>query len=249
MSILVGAVALLAVAAGALILLRPWDAATPSASTGAAPPPGTANPPAAALPAPLSSTDPSADPSAVIPSTTAAPAGIAPAGIAPVGIAPSAGQPAAPGPPGTPGVPGPPKPPTNVTVTYEAESGANLLRGSAIVAPFTGSSGGRVVTDIGNWHIAGNNNPGTLRFNAVRAPETGRYALVVFAVNSSGAPSNAIISIPGNQPIHLAVPAGAGCCVSHTFLVNLTAGLNPITFSNPHDRAPAIDRITLTPRP
>ncbi|MBO0868786.1 MAG: hypothetical protein J2P15_09500 [Micromonosporaceae bacterium] len=196
MVLLAAALAVLAVAAGGLILAY-RNGVVPNGGSGALPPGGTAN--------------------------------------SPVGP----GQPAAPGasasPPASAGV-----------VVYEAESGANSFRGSAVVAKFAGSSGGRVVEDIGNWHAAG--GPGALRFDAVKVTRAGRYTLTFFAVNPSSGARLAIISVPGNRPIHVTVPAGAVCCAQRTFIVYLYAGWNPVTISNPHGRAPAIDRIALAPR-
>jgi hypothetical protein len=176
---------------------------------------------------------------------TAGPASTAPSILDGSGAAPPAS--AAP-PPAAPAVAGTTAPDTGQggTTTYEAESAANTLTGSAVVAPYPDASGGKIVKNIGTWGNPA--RPGGLTF-AVSAPAAGAYLLTFFYVHVNGdATRIVVVTVAGSAPTALAVTGGAACCSQRTLTVRLAAGTGTITFTNPKGHAPAIDRIELTPR-
>jgi hypothetical protein len=137
-----------------------------------------------------------------------------------------------------------PAPARPVTVTYEAETGANKMSGSAFVTNYQGASGGRVVKNLGDWkNPAG---PGSLTFTNVTVPVSGAYVLVFFYVHANGDPSRtAVITVGGANPIDVTVSGGSACCARQAVDLTLTAGKNAISFGNPKGPAPAIDKIEI----
>jgi hypothetical protein len=125
-------------------------------------------------------------------------------------------------------------------VSFEAESGANTLGGAAETQSAPRASGGRVVANLGR---AGSRPEGWLRFNGVRAPSAGRYALTVYYL--SAAASAATVRVNGQSlPAPMAFPP-ASSVTSVTVVVSLRGGTNAIQFGNPAGVAPSIDRVTV----
>jgi hypothetical protein len=117
-------------------------------------------------------------------------------------------------------------------VSFEAESPANTVGGAAARQPFPPASGGQVVANLG-W----------LRFNGVRAPSPGRYALTVYYLSAGAGAATMQVN---DQQVS-AVPAFPATTAvrSVTVVVSLRAGTNTIQFGNPGGVAPSIDRVTV----
>jgi hypothetical protein len=130
-------------------------------------------------------------------------------------------------------------------ITYEAETGANKLAGSATVIAYPGASGGSIVRNIGDWGLAG--GPGTLRFENVDVPAAGTYSLTFFHVNIDNERiRTAVITVDGVDPILVTITGSSNCCLSTTIRVTLKQGRNSVTFSNNSAHAPSIDKITIS---
>ena len=130
-------------------------------------------------------------------------------------------------------------------ITYEAETNANTLAGSAAVVTYPGASGGSIVRNIGDWGIG--SGPGTLRFENVDVPAAGSYSLTFFHVNIDNERiRTAVITVDGIDPILVTITGTSTCCLSTTIRVTLKQGRNSITFSNNSAHAPSIDKITIS---
>jgi hypothetical protein len=138
-----------------------------------------------------------------------------------------------------------PRPKPFAPVTYEAEAPGNTLSGSAWVDSYPGASGGRIVRNLGRW--AGTRVPGSLRFNGVTVPVAGTYTLTFFYVHLDNEQRRDVdITVAGSAPVQLAVDGSSTCCASRSLRVRLAAGGNAITFTNPDDHAPSIDKIVIS---
>jgi hypothetical protein len=140
--------------------------------------------------------------------------------------------------PVTPSPPGRP-PPFLRTTSFEAESAVNTLIGDAHIRSAADASGGDVVTDIGG------SEGSALRFNQIRVPADGVYTLSIYYV--SAVDGNLAISVDNAEAVWIRF-AGTGdreTVGSLTLRVRLDNGANTIEFSNPFDRGPDIDRITV----
>ncbi len=123
---------------------------------------------------------------------------------------------------------------------YEAESSNNTLKGTAVVQSSAFCSGSAKVGYVGNG--AGN----TLTFNGVTVEKAGTYTLVLYYC--SGENRTVRFSVNGGEAITMtklnsgdfARPAAA------EIEVELAAGENTITFSNPTYYAPDIDMIAIS---
>lgn len=123
---------------------------------------------------------------------------------------------------------------------YEAESSNNTLKGTAVVQSSAFCSGSAKVGYVGNG--AGN----TLTFNGVTVEKAGTYTLVLYYC--SGENRTVRLSVNGGEAITMtklnsgdfARPAAA------EIEVELAAGENTITFSNPTYYAPDIDMIAIS---
>jgi hypothetical protein len=143
----------------------------------------------------------------------------------------------------TPGASRSPAAPPFQPFEVEAEDGRNTLGGSAAIDSYAGASGGAIVYRIGDW---GRGEPGTLTV-PVAVPSAGSYRLSFSYLHPDGEATRSVyISISGGAPIVLSTTAGSDCCQTATVRVTLRAGANTISFGNPDDHAPAIDRITVT---
>ncbi len=154
---------------------------------------------------------------------------------------PSSSPPPAAASPTAAGVPAPRPAP----VTYEAEAPGNEVAGTATVDYYPGSSGGLIVRNIGNWR--GARKIGALRFNGVIAPATGTYLLTFFYLHLDDEPvRTAVISVSDGAPVTVSVTGSSTCCRSARLRVTLQRGANTVTFTNPTDHAPSIDRIVIS---
>lgn len=134
-------------------------------------------------------------------------------------------------------------------VTYQAEASGNALSGSAWVYDYPGASGGQIVRNLGDWGDSGHGrgHDGSLRFDNVSAPSTGTYVLTFWYVHLDGeSPRTVVITVTGSAPITVTVSAGSRCCASKSVRVSLRKGANSITFANPRDHAPSIDKIVIS---
>ncbi len=138
-------------------------------------------------------------------------------------------------------------PVAHVATTYEAESSANTLGGSAGVVSCASCSGGKDVNQVGN----GNGGNGTLQFNKIAASTTGSHEIVISYLNGDGSvwglgsSRSASISVNGAAPITVSFPASGdwNLVVTMKLSVNLNAGNNTIKFSNGSAWAPDFDKI------
>jgi hypothetical protein len=123
------------------------------------------------------------------------------------------------------------------STVYEAESSANTLTGSAVVASCSFCSGGQKVGYVGNG--------GTLKFNNVNVTTAGTYLLDIFYIDGS------------DRSVQMSVNGGSSSTVNFTgstwsdvqvlsVPVILQAGNNAILFSNSSGWAPDFDRITIS---
>jgi hypothetical protein len=142
----------------------------------------------------------------------------------------------------------PPKPPSATPfrpITIEAEAPGNILTGTAWVQAYPGASGGKIVRNIGNW--GGDAGPGTLTFPKVTVPANGVYQLTFFYVHlDNEAQRTMVISIVGVGTLSVTVTGNSTCCASKTIAVPLRAGANRITFGNPDNHAPSLDKIVVS---
>ncbi|HKT02677.1 MAG TPA: hypothetical protein VJT31_24365 [Rugosimonospora sp.] len=128
--------------------------------------------------------------------------------------------------------------------TFEAESPANTLIGSANVTTYSGASGGKLVRAIGDWGSP--KGSGALRFNNVMVPKNGFYVMTFYFVNiKANVTRTTIITASGSPSKSVTVASDSACCTPQQLLIFLFKGRNSITFSNPNAEAPAIDKITI----
>jgi hypothetical protein len=134
----------------------------------------------------------------------------------------------------------PPTHPGPLTLTYEAEEAA--LVGGAEVLSLREASGGRIVHNIGREP---GRRAGLVSFTEVDVPTTNRYALTVDYV--TGEDRTAILTINGDTSFRLKFPSSGDWdeVASRTFTIPLVGGRNNLTFGNPDDWAPRLDRIHL----
>ena len=110
---------------------------------------------------------------------------------------------------------------------------------------YPGASGGQVARNIGNWK--GAREAGWLRFNTVTAPRTGTYLLTFFYVHLDDETARTVVvQVSGSAPVSLTVTGGATCCAAARQRIVLQQGANTITFTNPDDHAPSIDKIVIS---
>lgn len=125
---------------------------------------------------------------------------------------------------------------------YEAEDKANEFGGGVSVVKNQFVSGMRRVGGIG----AGAEN--TLTFTNVTVPEDGVYELRLYF--SCGVGRRICISVNGGEPIRTQkLSSGVNALSAKSFYVELKAGVNTVTFSNPQSKAPDVDRIAVSKSP
>jgi hypothetical protein len=130
-------------------------------------------------------------------------------------------------------------------VTYEAEAPGNDLGGSANTRTYDGASGGRVVSNLGDW--GSNAGPGTLTVRDVTAPENAVYRLTFYFVHPDDARQRTVvITVAGVGSFSVTVQGNATCCNAQRVTVTLHKGANAITFGNPDGHAPSIDKIVIS---
>jgi alpha-galactosidase len=129
--------------------------------------------------------------------------------------------------------------------TYEAESSANTLSGSATANACSSCSGGYDVGNVGT----GNGNSGTLQFNAVQASLSGPQVITIAYINGDSAPRTASLSVNGTSTTTVSFPSTGDWTSPKVgtvkIIVNLNAGNNTLTFSNSSAWTPNFDNITL----
>ncbi|RAG86454.1 cellulosome protein [Streptacidiphilus pinicola] len=137
-------------------------------------------------------------------------------------------------------------------VTYQAESSANTLGGTAAIETDANAAGGKYVGWIGNG------SANTLTFN-VSAPSAASYVLAVTYANDDSASSSNYNENLIDRAATITTSGGTNQTVSfrntyswHQYwtvdtTVRLNAGANTVTFANPTAYAPNIDQITLAP--
>ena len=131
-------------------------------------------------------------------------------------------------------------------VGYEAEAASNILTGAASVSSYPGSSGGKVVANIGRWG-PGAKRSGTLSFPDVTVPANDVFTLVLYLVGDADpAAQTIVVSVSGAAPVSVTVPPGSSCCVTRTVQVTLAKGANTIVLGNADGRAPSIDRMVVS---
>lgn len=125
---------------------------------------------------------------------------------------------------------------------YEAEDDANELTGSAAIVTNQFVSGMQRVSGIGN------SAENTLTFTDVTVPEDGVYELRLYY--STGVERRICFSVNGGEAIRTKkLNCGVNALSAESFYVELKAGINTITFSNPETKAPDVDRIAISKTP
>jgi hypothetical protein len=131
-------------------------------------------------------------------------------------------------------------------IVYEAESGANDIRGTATVIEDGAAWGDKLVASIGD----GADN--YLQFNGVMAPVRGTYRMIVAYSNNEQGHSGQVeryaeIAVNGGSPKKVYFRNTFDWSVFRTTVVDveLEAGANTIRFSNSTASAPNIDRISI----
>ena len=128
-----------------------------------------------------------------------------------------------------------------VATVVEAETA--VLTGSAAVAADAGSSGGQLVTALGNW---GAGQPGTVQFTDVPVPSAGAYRITVHLTNGeTGVKRDVVVQVAAMPPVSISFSGRATCCGARGVQVNLPAGTVTITITNPDGPAPSLDKIEL----
>ena len=129
--------------------------------------------------------------------------------------------------------------------TYEAESAANTLGGSASVSACNSCSGGYYVGNVGT----SNGSSGTLQFNGIQASLSGPQVINIAYINGDSAPRTASLSVNGGFTTTVNFPSTGDWTSprvgSVKIIVNLNADNNTLTFSNSATLAPNFDSITL----
>jgi hypothetical protein len=219
-----------AAALAVILTIALWPPARPNGLLSEIPTIPTVAPPAAELGGPGVSARPSPD---------GPPPTFVPATPPPLPLEPSSGPPSAPAPRTTPPRQ-PPPPPRLAAVSFEAESAANTLGGSARVHNNPEASNGHTIGGIGRGPA------NTVRFNGLGVPASGTYTLTVFYISGDGDRAGTIrvngrlvgvMTFPGTGDWHT--------LGSLAVRINLGAGNNSIEFGNSDGPAPDIDRLTL----
>ncbi|MFJ9909607.1 RICIN domain-containing protein [Streptomyces sp. NPDC101152] len=124
--------------------------------------------------------------------------------------------------------------------TYEAESSANALAGSAATATCSGCSGG---TKVGN---IGNGSANTLTFKGVTTTASGVKLADVAYVNGDSTTRTATLQVNGQDPTVVSFPPTGSWTTPGTVsvLIGLAKGsANTLTFSNSGSWAPDLDAV------
>jgi serine/threonine protein kinase len=132
---------------------------------------------------------------------------------------------------------------TSGSTTYEAEASQNTLSGGASIISCNTCSGGYRVGYLG----LNNGNNATLTYHNVYAASTGSYTLSLYYSNGNSSDEYEYISVNGAAAIVFdGAPTGSFSTVATASIaVNLNAGGNTISFSNPQGSAPDIDKIVV----
>ncbi|MEV4411480.1 carbohydrate-binding protein [Catellatospora sp. NPDC049609] len=117
--------------------------------------------------------------------------------------------------------------------SYEAEASGNTRTGTAVVAACGACSGGSKVGYVGNG--------ATLSFNGVAGGTGGAKTVTVYYTSAQA--RSAVIN---GQTVSFPATATWDTVGSASFTLNLAAGSNTVTISNPSGWAPDIDRITVS---
>ncbi|MBV1855958.1 DUF4832 domain-containing protein [Catellatospora tritici] len=116
---------------------------------------------------------------------------------------------------------------------YEAEASGNTLSGGAAVSSCAACSGGAKVGYVGN-------NSGTLAFTGVAGGTGGAKTITVYYASAV-----ARTALFNGQSVSFPATANWDTVGSTSFTLNLSAGTNTITVTNPSGWAPDLDRITV----
>ncbi|MEY9931250.1 hypothetical protein ABH926_005899 [Catenulispora sp. GP43] len=127
--------------------------------------------------------------------------------------------------------------------TYEAESTANALSGTASVIACGACSGGERVGHLGKQ----SSGTGTLTFNGVTATGGAGAYQVVVAFTDGSASRQAALSVDGGTPqtVTFGTTGSFTTPGNQTVTLQLAAGTNTISVSDPDAAAPDIDAITV----
>jgi hypothetical protein len=123
--------------------------------------------------------------------------------------------------------------------TYEAEAKANTLTPVVVKTDCSGCSGGARVASVGLT--------ATLKFNNVSAPLVGWRPLQLYYSNADPVARRVAVSLNGGTGVWLSLPPTGswGTIRSVTLLVQVKAGNNSVTLSNPTAISAGFDRLTL----
>jgi hypothetical protein len=134
-------------------------------------------------------------------------------------------------------------PPPGGPTPYEAEATANTLSGGARVASCTACSGGQKVGFLGNG--------GTLTVGGVTVAAAGDYRVTIAYLDGSATGRQLQVTADNAAPQTVSfTPTGSFNVVgTATITVHLEAGANTISFANPSDFGPDLDRILVASAP
>jgi hypothetical protein len=123
------------------------------------------------------------------------------------------------------------------SVSYEAESGANTLSGTADITARTGASGGQIVENIGD------DVPNWLQFNSVNVATAGKYQVTIYYYSSSTV--GCYVSVNGGTAISFSYPGKGNWTTQGTkiLILDLQAGDNTLKFQKASERTADIDKI------
>jgi hypothetical protein len=137
----------------------------------------------------------------------------------------------------------PAPPPPFEPLTLEAESGQTS--GSAWTWDgYPTASGGLIVRNLGNW----GGTPGTVTLNNIVFPNQANYTITIYFVHPNGETNrSALVTVAGLDGVTVNFTApDSQCCYTTAVTINIPGGTRSITFDNPTDHAPSIDKIVIT---
>jgi hypothetical protein len=144
-----------------------------------------------------------------------------------------------------PAAPPPPPPFNPVSIEAEAGGAATTLGGSAWAWNYANASGGRIVRNVGDW--GSRSGPGSVRFNGVTVPSTGRYEIAVHYVHPDNESTRrAVITVSGAAAVDVTFSGTSSCCRVKVITVTMSAGTHTVTIANSSGRAPSIDKIVVS---
>lgn len=128
---------------------------------------------------------------------------------------------------------------------YEAEDDTNTLTGTASVVSWSNTASNQFLSGMKKVTGIGGSTANTLTFQNIEVKETGVYEMRLYFY--SGSARRICYSVNGGEMIRTkALSSGLNAVSAETFYVELSAGVNNITFYNDTAKAPDVDRIAIS---